>query len=109
MSEHDIVVLVVASITITFLLTSWFYEHELSVQRKHVDALKASHMNRTYDWLNARAEAAVERDACWSFSDQLHKRSPSSMDEHLATLFDEDLMQDRVDASDPRFDFDGSW
>lgn len=96
--NHDIVVTVIVTAALTCLLLSWFYEHELKRQSQTIKALKASHLDRTYDWLQARAEAAVERDLRWSFSDQLLKHQcESNMDEHLATLFDEELMKGNQD------------
>jgi len=93
---NDPVVTIIVTMALTALLLSWFYESELRKMQRTIDKLKASHLDRTYDWLSARAEAAVERDLRWSFSDQLHKREPS-MDEHLATLFDEELMKGNQD------------
>jgi len=96
MNEHNVVLLVVVTAAISILLTSWFYEVELGRKQRTIEALKKSHLDRTYDWLSARAEAAVERDLRWSFSDQLHKREPS-MDEHLVSLFDSELMKGNQD------------
>ena len=98
MDTNNIVGLCVASAAIACLLFSWFYEHQLNKANTTIRQLKKMHLDRTYDWLSARAEAQVYRDQAWSFNDQLTKYMlhaddhAKSMDDHLVTLFDEQLM-----------------
>lgn len=96
--NHDTVVTVIVTATLVCLLLSFFYERELGRMQRKIKALQASHLDRTYDWLAARAEAALERDLHWSFSDALHKHVGNGVtDEHLATLFDNELMKGNQD------------
>lgn len=102
--NHDIVVTVIVTAVITILLLSFFYERELGKQHRLVNSYKAAMLDRTYDWLSARQEAASWQAEAFSFSDALLRyvesrgeTSPFNMDEHLATLFDEELMKGNQD------------
>jgi hypothetical protein len=92
-TTNQLIAVALGSAAIAVLVIGFFYERELLKLSRVNRALKESHLDRTYDWLSARAEAAVERDLHWSFSDQLDKHIGNGVsDADLAPLFDAELM-----------------
>lgn len=101
---HDTVVTVIVTAALTILVLSFFYERELKKLSNQVEYLKVALLDRTFDWLDARKDAAFHQAEAFSFSDALIRHVESrgltmqpSMDEHLATLFDEELMKGNQD------------
>lgn len=97
---RDILVTAIVAVALTVLLVSWLYEHDMSVMRRKHALLEDAMLDRTYDWLVARAERNYWQTEAFSFSNALHRHldtRPKSMDEHLATLFDEELMKGNQD------------
>lgn len=100
--DHNIVIAVIVTAVIVMGSLAWFYERELEKQQHTITDLKVALLDRTYDWLAARAEAQSLRDRYlngqWSFGEAIDRHIGNGVsDEDLATLFDQDLMKGNHD------------
>lgn len=95
--NHDIIVAVLSTACITLGLSAWFYERELGKQVTIIADLKQLLFTRTCDWLDVREDAArlrrqLLRIPTGDLPGEGGESSEDSLDAHLATLFDAELM-----------------
>lgn len=118
-TSHVIVAIVAAGLA--FLAAAWCYERDGKNYRAIIANLSSALLEKTYDWLDVREDLAhmtADRDSwreeAFSFSAALQRHieakgqgeaalwvaenlSEPSFSEHLATLFDQELMQGNND------------